>query len=153
MKKLFLLFTFLMLFSISTFSQKVYCEIVGHSKMFSSKVSISIDYGQETSYFSMPEKLVDKNGKKIEFNSMVDALNYMSELGWELETTYAISHGQNYQVYHFLLSKTIGKQESAEDGITTNKTYKRKIQFPSSNIIEKTETEKAELDSLLNIKY
>lgn len=64
MKKLFLLFTFLMLFSISTFSQKVYCEIVGHSKMFSSKVSISIDYGQETSYFSMPEKLVDKNGKK-----------------------------------------------------------------------------------------
>ena len=55
---------------------KVYCEIVGTSKMFSKKLTIEVDFGQESTLFSR-ETLVDENGKPIVFNSMVDAMNYM----------------------------------------------------------------------------
>ena len=46
--------------------------------------------------------MVDEEGKKIKFNSMIDALNYMGKFGWDFEQAYAVSMG-NTNVYHFLL--------------------------------------------------
>ncbi len=83
----------------------VYCEIVGTGKFLSKKVEIEIDFGQEQSYFEK-QWLKDKKGNKIEFNSMVDALNYMSERGWSLHSTMAITHS-NSNVYHFIMQKKI----------------------------------------------
>jgi hypothetical protein len=120
MKKLLLLcFIFITFVSIqNTFSQTVndipisqikekaeYCLIVGTSKILSSDVTIAIDFGQETSMWSNKTLLVkDENGKLMAFNSMIDALNFMSKNGYDFVNAYAITKG-NQNVYHFLLHR------------------------------------------------
>jgi hypothetical protein len=83
-----------------------YSRIVGTSKFLSSKVTIQIDFGQETTFFSQNRdtQVIDGNGKKIEFTSMIDALNFMNENGYEFLQAYAMSLG-NQNVYHYLLKK------------------------------------------------
>lgn len=82
-----------------------YCQILGKSKFLSKKVNIIIDYGQELDWLHQYEFIIDNStGKKAVFNSMVDALNFMSKLGWEFVNAYVITvGGQN--VYHYLLKR------------------------------------------------
>ncbi|MHA3788339.1 hypothetical protein ACX0HA_09035 [Flavobacterium hauense] len=83
-----------------------YVQIVGTSKMMSTKLNIQLDFGQKTGFFSGgKEQLVkDASGNKLEFNSMIDALNFMGENGYEFISAYAAEFsGQN--VYHYLLRK------------------------------------------------
>lgn len=58
-----------------------YCEIVGTQGLFSKKLTINIDYGQETGSFWNPKdtRLKDENGNAIKFNSMIDVLNLMQK--------------------------------------------------------------------------
>ncbi len=58
-----------------------YCEIVGTQGLFSKKLTINIDYGQETGSFWNPKdtRLKDENGDAIKFNSMIDVLNLMQK--------------------------------------------------------------------------
>ena len=57
--------------------------------------------------------------------SMVDAMNKMSELGWEFEQAYIVMIGGTSQgstitnVHHWILSKTVGDDEGAGDGLKT----------------------------------
>ncbi|QLE00709.1 hypothetical protein HX109_03705 [Galbibacter sp. BG1] len=109
----FLLFVFLFTVSIySSYAQTVngvpiheineeYVQIVGTSKFMSSKVTIEIDFGQRTKLLGSYKEttIVDENEKRVDFNSMVDALNFMTEHGY----TFAVS---NQNVYHFLMKKT-----------------------------------------------
>ena len=80
-------------------------QIVGTSKMLSTKVNINIDFGQENKFFTGNDTQVkDENGKLMVFNSMVDALNFFGNYGYEFEQAYAITvGGQN--VYHYLMRK------------------------------------------------
>lgn len=83
-----------------------YVEIVGMNKAFSSKLIVIIDFGQENKVFK-PNKesvLKDETGKPISFNSMVDALNFMSKNGFEFVTAYTVTVS-NQNVYHYLLRK------------------------------------------------
>lgn len=83
-----------------------YVQIVGTSKMLSTKLNINIDFGQKTKLFSSGKEtqLKDSEGKKIDFNSMVDALNFMSENGYYFVNAYTVTaSGQN--VYHYILRK------------------------------------------------
>lgn len=128
MKKLFLCFTlaFISLTGIAQETHKVYCEIVGTGKFLSTKVKVQIDLGQYTSYFGQNKTfLVDDLGNKLEFNSMVDTMNYLSKLGWKFEQAYVITesgaNGQN--VYHWLLSKDIRLEEEIREGIMTMKDF------------------------------
>ncbi|MDR9399337.1 MAG: hypothetical protein RI562_09755 [Salibacter sp.] len=84
-----------------------YVEIVGASKAFSSKLNIQIDFGQEVKFLKASKNTVikDKEGKNLEFNSMVDALNFMSANGYEFVDSYAITVS-NSNVFHFLLRKS-----------------------------------------------
>ena len=103
-------------------ASKVYCQLLGRGQLFSTKVMVQVDFGQESGWFK-DHRLVDENGKPITFNSMVDAMNYMATLGWEFEQAYVITtNGQN--VYHWLLSKYIGEEESSGDGIVTKQQIK-----------------------------
>ncbi|HNZ43860.1 MAG TPA: hypothetical protein PKN41_11010 [Bacteroidales bacterium] len=81
-----------------------YIMIVGTRKFLSTNVTIEIDYGQDRNFFS-DQRLKDvKTGKPIVFNSMIDALNYFGNLGWEFVQAFAITtNDQN--VYHFLMKK------------------------------------------------
>ncbi len=84
-----------------------YVQIVGTTKFMSNKVNVNIDFGQKTKFFAGSDKetvLKDADGKRIEFNSMIDALNFMSNNGYEYEDAYVITT-QNQNVYHYVLKK------------------------------------------------
>ncbi len=80
-----------------------YCEVVGTQGLFSRKVSIVIDYGEETSFWAN-RKLKDQSGNVIKFNSMVDVVNYMSSNGWEWDKAFPVSTNSSH-VYHFYFKK------------------------------------------------
>jgi len=82
-----------------------YIQIVGTSKLMSNKVTVEIDFGQENKYWSAKDTQVkDENGKLVVFNSMIDALNFLSKNGYEFVNAYAITIG-NQNVYHYMLKK------------------------------------------------
>lgn len=85
-------------------SKFVYCELVGAQKLFSTKVTVSVDYGEERTFFKDTRMRDEQTGKIQSFNSMVDALNYMGQSGWEFVQAYIVSNGQQ-NVYHWLLKK------------------------------------------------
>lgn len=114
---------------------KVYVEIVGYGKPLSKKVTLDVDFGQIQKFFDTNTFLVDKQtGKKIVFNSMVDAMNYFGRLGWNFEQAYVIPEinkslkgfgGGPQNVYHWLLSKTVTNDSEITQGITTKKDIKK----------------------------
>lgn len=83
-----------------------YVQIVGTNKLFSSKVTVEIDFRQRTKLLGSYKEtgIVDKDEKRVAFNSMVDALNFMTSHGYEFVQAYAFSVG-NQNVYHYLLRK------------------------------------------------
>lgn len=96
-------------------AKEEYCMVLASSKFMSTKVNIDVDFGQAWSFWKDKRGLKDANGKKMEFNSVVDALNYMSSLGWEFVNAYAISvNSQN--VYHYVMKRELTDEdkESAE---------------------------------------
>ena len=73
-----IVFLLMLVLSNFAYSQKdemhrVYCELLGSSKFLSTKVTVSVDFGQDGNMWE--SKLVDENGKAMTFNSMVDAMN------------------------------------------------------------------------------
>ena len=129
MKKLLAVFALCLVSLSYTFAEepfKVYLELLGEQKgLFNDKVKVTVDFGQEKSCWNNKRKqtLVDENGKKIAFNSMIDALNYFGEAGWQFEQAYVISHGNDY-VYHWLISKEVSSPEEMTDGFNTKKMFK-----------------------------
>ncbi len=115
MLKQMLLFLILSI-STTVFSQTVndvpiseidveYVRIVGTGKLLSTKVTIQIDFGQRNKIFKTKDTQVkDENGKLTSFNSMIDALNFMSKNGYDFVTAYTLTIG-NQNVYHYLLKK------------------------------------------------
>lgn len=66
----------------------IYHILINHEKF-----NISVDFGQQSKLFSN-EALVDEKGRAISFNSMVDAMNYMSKHGWEFDTCFFEQYAQ-----------------------------------------------------------
>lgn len=83
-----------------------YVQIVGTSKMLSTKLIIQIDFGQRTKIFSARKETIlkDELGKALDFNSMIDALNFMDQNGFEFVNAYTITVG-NQNVYHYIMKK------------------------------------------------
>jgi hypothetical protein len=102
-----------------------YVMIVGQGKVFSNKVNIEIDFGQATSIWKGGKemKLLDENGKKVELNSMIDALNFMSAAGYEFVNAYAITVDNGIagkqNVYHWILKKKKAEVEVEKEVVTT----------------------------------
>lgn len=98
----------------------VYCEIVGTERLLSTKVTITVDFGQRMKFFA-DNRMKDETGKPLVFNSMIDALNFMGKQGWEFAQAYAITIS-NQNVYHFLMKKPFEeldeetKQEYLKEG-------------------------------------
>ncbi len=102
--------------------RRVYCELLGMSNFFNTKVKISVDFGQSRSLTS-DERLVDENGKVIKFNSMVDGMNYMGQFGWKFAQAYVVTIGQQ-NVYHWLLYKDIMCEADTYKGFQTKHQFK-----------------------------
>lgn len=82
-----------------------YCQLLGVGKLFSNKVNVTIDYGQERKFFQ-DNRIKNEDGTPKTFNSMVDGMNFMGLYGWEFVQAYAITIG-NQNVYHYLLKRKV----------------------------------------------
>ena len=76
----------------------------------SKKVTVRVDFGQESKLFSDGTRITDVSGKIKAFNSMIDALNFMGEKGWEFVQAYTISVG-NQNEYHWIIKVDRSKTE------------------------------------------
>ena len=127
MKKL-LLITVLAILVVAATAQetrKTFCQIVGTGKVLSSKIRVQIDFGQKRSYWNQYKNfMVDETGKRIEFYSMVDAMNYLAKFRWKFEQAYVVTNeSTNQNVYHWLLSKDIVSDDEIREGIITQKDF------------------------------
>lgn len=104
----------------------VYCELVGVRKL-NGKVKVEIDFGQMNGDYHgvfSQNVMKDNEGNTIEFNSMIDAMNYMGTLGWEFVNAYAITESPGSHVYHWLLKKMIREGDSINENIKTKADFK-----------------------------
>lgn len=120
MKKILILLLLGMSLEMLSQEKQVYCELVGTStSFFGTEVAISVDFGQSRKLFQS-QMIVDELGSAIIFNSMIDALNWMGELGWEFVQAYIVtSESSKQNVYHYLLTKKIKEGEAIDKGIHT----------------------------------
>ena len=102
---------------------KVYCEIVSTAKLFSNKATVELDFGQFAGYWTADRQLVDEQGNAINFNSALDAANYMARRGWELEEVFIVqemSKGDSGTPhYHWVLSKMVTDDSQITEGLQT----------------------------------
>ncbi len=135
MKKL-LFIALLAMFAMPTMAQthRIYCEIVGNLKFMSTKIDISVDFGQKQQLASN-NKLVGEDGKPIKFESMVDAMNHMGRLGWKFEQAYVVTMGQ-VNIYHWLLSKDILEGEDGTEGLQTKTQFRQEQKQTDANLTE-----------------
>lgn len=102
---------------------KVYCEIVAVPKLFSNKATVELDFGQYAGFWSTDRQLVDEQGNAINFNSALDAANYMSRRGWDLEEVFLVQSmskgdsGTTY--YHWVMSKMVTDDSQITEGLRT----------------------------------
>lgn len=83
-----------------------YITIVGSSKPFSNKLTIQLDYGQERNPMTTENtRINDTDGNPIEFNSIVDALNFLHANGYAFLNVYTTYRNERDVVY-YLLRKT-----------------------------------------------
>ena len=115
MKNLFKLFTIFSLILITNLASAqetdilkakpyVYCKIVGSGILFENKLYVCIDYGQELRLLETEFIKTPDNRRAVKFNSMIDALNYMSEQGWEFVQAYITISGTD-STTHWILKK------------------------------------------------
>jgi hypothetical protein len=126
-KKVFLLMLFVP-FCMSAQTKRYYCEIKGTERELSSKMKIIFDFGQNSSYniwsnLNHKMEFVDNEGKVIDFNSMVDAMNYMSERGWKFLQAYSTYRNNSPAIEHWILYKDANSKEEAREGILTKEDF------------------------------
>ncbi|WP_259016608.1 hypothetical protein [Emticicia fluvialis] len=82
-----------------------YMTITGFNRVPQTRMVIDFDYGQKSRVIDPKQAVVrDENDKKIKFESMVDALNFMSRNGYDFVQAYAFTLGEQ-GVQHYLLRK------------------------------------------------
>jgi len=68
-----------------------YVQIVGRGTFLNNKISVDIDFGQKNKAFNAKDTQIrDSKGKLAKFNSMIDALNFMSANGYEYVDSYVM---------------------------------------------------------------
>lgn len=123
MKKIIL---FILLFiPIAVFSQthKYYCEVTGTEKALVNGMKVIFDFGSNPTYnlwgdLNNKLKFVDDKGKEINFNTMVDAANYMEDKGWKFLQAYSSIRG-GAEIEHWIFCKEADSKEKAKEGIMT----------------------------------
>lgn len=80
-----------------------YAIVVATGKLLSNKVTIDVDFGEEKKFWTGDSRIRDEGGKLKKFNSVVDAMNYMGSMGWNLTATLLIGNGP--YVYHYVFKK------------------------------------------------
>jgi hypothetical protein len=85
-----------------------YVQIKGEHKFLTNKITVDIDFGQESHQFKRNKETVIKgdDGKRMEFNSMIDALNFMTSHHYEFVQAYAFANNDSSSSQFLLRKKT-----------------------------------------------
>lgn len=86
-----------------------YCQIIATPRFLSNKVTIDLDFGDEKKFWQDTRMKTDE-GKLKKFNTVIDALNYMGQSGWEFINAYPVRNGTS-DIYHFAFKKKFSKSE------------------------------------------
>jgi hypothetical protein len=82
-------------------SPDAYCILIASEKLLSNKVNVRVDYG----HFK-DRGVKDESGEIGSLDSIVDALNFMSQKGWKFVNAYPMTlAGSN--VYHYVLKREL----------------------------------------------
>ncbi len=119
MKKMILLAAILISFNAmaqpdiisDTASIEQYARLEATPRLFSTKVTIDIDFGEERSLWSDTRLRDAETGKLKKFNSIIDALNYMGSQGWVLVNAFPVNSNtpNSTPVYHYYFKKKFDK--------------------------------------------
>lgn len=90
-----------------------YCQVIASPRLFSNKVTIDIDFGEEKSIWR-DNRLKAYDGKVKKFNTVIDALNYMGKDGWLFINAYPVTSGGS-TIYHFAFKKEFLLEEVQQD--------------------------------------
>lgn len=86
-----------------------YVQIKGVPVLLKNKLRILIDFGQFSRSLSTKDQvIVDAEGRRMQFNSMIEALNFMSANGYEFVQAYGVSINNNEIEHYYLLRKKKG---------------------------------------------
>ncbi|MFC4213125.1 hypothetical protein ACFOWA_18155 [Pedobacter lithocola] len=81
-----------------------YIEISADRQYFSRKTGIILEYGQKIEYGD--DALIrDDNGKKLEFNSLLDCANKMKNYGYEIFLIREVQNGKDSSYTKYLLKR------------------------------------------------
>ena len=123
------LITFLLaIFTVATlYAQEpttVYCSIAGSQLTGRANGYIGpveINFGQNS---QQTNYLKDEYGRRINFKTMIEAMNYMAKRGWRLESTYTLfspslieNSNLDEDIIVMILSKEITSPEQAKEGL------------------------------------
>ncbi len=113
--KIICIFVFVLLASSASFAQtdttkiEQYGQVIVTPRLFSNKVTVDIDFGEEKSFWA-DNRLKSYDGKLKKFNTAIDALNFTGIQGWTFINAYPVSNG-NIEIYHFAFKKMFFKTE------------------------------------------
>ncbi|MBQ9236913.1 MAG: hypothetical protein IJ183_03245 [Prevotella sp.] len=88
-----------------------YCQLVGHENI-AGQLRVEILWNNKKG----EHNLRTEDGKKIEFQSMVDGMNYMSKRGWDYVECVTYSHG-GINVVHYIFRKFVTNDYEAKEGL------------------------------------
>jgi hypothetical protein len=87
---------------------EVFCDLMATKKFLSNDVEIRINYGNRDSLW-LDKKIYTLLSSDLQnYNTILDALNYMGNEGWETISSYSSSYN-SYIVEHYILKKLITK--------------------------------------------
>jgi hypothetical protein len=130
MKKIVTLFVAMLISIMATAAEPytVYCSLSGASYS-------QIDYGQES---LLRNTLVDEDGRTIYFNSIIGALNYMSERGWRFvgeQKSYSQNMWDKCDISvstTLIFAREITSPEQITEGIVTRQMLKEQLEEHSA---------------------
>ncbi|MFS8081868.1 MAG: hypothetical protein ACMG51_00340 [Ginsengibacter sp.] len=114
MKNNLLILSITLLIGYTGFSQTVngvpikdinaeYIQIMGSPVLLKNKLHILIDFGQFYNALSNKEQVIlDSTSRRMQFNSMIEALNFMSANGYEFVQAYGVAIN-NKEIEHYYL--------------------------------------------------
>ena len=137
MKRIFVTFMLALLVSLSfaqtkndNANRKYYCEIKCYEKGGKSSSKVVFEFGETVSKdvwecHNRKVVFVDEVGKTVKFKTMVDAANFLSLRGWELEQAYSSPSYSKKTIKHWVFSKEAGSYDDVKAGFITKKEYRQ----------------------------
>jgi hypothetical protein len=86
-----------------------FCQIIARPRLFSSRVTIDMDFGGEKRFWK-DTRLKSKQGQIKKFNTIVDAMNFMTKEGWTFVNAYPVKT-YGLEIFHLAFKKLIDKRD------------------------------------------